>query len=88
MQESNYVKGMFRDFTLCDELNNGWHYYKFSNDLILGVRLNLTKTFFVVDGENKKQFSNNTLPILEFEHNIESVVLTTNEYMKISSSGV
>ena len=86
LQKSTQFDGMFRDFIPNKQLNDGWHYYSIG-EFVLGVRLNITKTFQILD-EKKTIQTKNLIPFVEWEHNTESVILTLSEYKKIIGTDV
>ena len=89
MEPSKLYKGKFRIFTPMKILNLGWQYNKiYGSDLILGVRVNLSKVFFVVEEDDKPVLQVNTKqPVIEFENMTESIILSSDEYEKILQSG-
>lgn len=89
LQKSNYQKGKFRKLIPRKQVNEGWHYYKLSEtNVMIGIRVNLKETYVVTEKGGEPVINESTkLPIMEWQQEIESKILTKEQYEDIINSG-
>jgi len=89
LEKSNYQEGKFRKFVPRKSVNEGWHYYKIHNsNIYVGVRVNLKETYFVSEKGGEPVINDTTkMPIIEWNQEIETRILTDEQYRQIQESG-
>lgn len=89
LEKSNYQESKFRKFVPRKQINEGWHYYKIHNsNIIVGVRTNLKEIYFVTEKGGEPIINQNTkLPIMEWNQETETRILTDDQYRSIQESG-
>ena len=89
MLESKLVKGKFLKFAPHKTLNQGWLYFKMQGvDKIISMRINIGKTFLVVEKGGQPVINPQTKqPNIEFHSTNEIKILTIEEYEAIKQSG-
>ncbi len=89
LEKSNYVKGKYRKLIPRKQINEGWHYYKLhGKNTMIGIRVNLKEIYVVTEKGGEPMINPITkLPILEWNQQIESKILTKEHFEQIIESG-
>ncbi len=89
LEKSNYQEGKFRKLIPRKQVNEGWHYYKLADtNVMTAIRVNLKEVYVVTEKGGEPVINPNTkLPIIEWNQEVETRILTKEQYEEIMASG-